>query len=191
MSGLWAGGGSYQAWVDHLETWADGATTTGGSVSALPDLPVERLPADAWQRLYVRIGNAVSRRFQSWADGLVTAVAAAPDEFSAGRALTQARAGLREIRATVSHPGLPEEVRQKLLASVDAQIRRLQGEIDAQTDAAAPDSSASPWAEARRRTVRDNRLTRVLDEDPAAVAQRPPADWSYDPATARRRVIRD
>ncbi|GHA97189.1 MULTISPECIES: hypothetical protein [Streptomyces] len=186
MSGLWAGGGSYQAWADHLEDWADGGT------AAVPDPPAltqDGLPADAWQRLNVRITEALGRRLQSWADALVAALAAAPDEFSAGRTLAQSRDGLRQVRAAASHPSLPEDFRNRLLASVDAQIRRLQDDIEAQLDEVAGDGPDPRWREARRRTVRDNRLTQVLAEDPAAAARGAAATWSYDPAANGRRVI--
>lgn len=186
MSGLWAGGGRYQAWVDRMEEWAGGG---GAAVPDPPPLDPDQLPADAWQRLYVRVGEAVGRRLQNWADALARALAAAPDEFSAGRTLAQSREGLRQVRAAASHPGLPEEFRVRLLASVDTQIRRLQEQVEAQCDAA-PAGGADPrWTEARRRTLRDNRLTLVLDEDPAVATREAAAAWSYDPAGGRRRVV--
>lgn len=186
MSGLWAGGGRYRAWVDQMEDWADG---TAPSLPDPPPLAPDQLPADAWQRLYVRVGEAVGRRLQSWADALSKALAAAPDEFSAGRTLAQSREGLRQVRAAASHPGMPEEFRVRLLASVDTQIRRLQDEIEAQCDALTTGGADPRWTEARRRTLRDNRLTRVLDEDPAAAAHSAAATWSYDPAGTRRRIV--
>jgi hypothetical protein len=187
MTTLRAGGGSYQAWADYLEGWAAGRTDGRPP----PALAGEDLPADIWQRLLVRIRDAVNLRLQNWADAMVAAVSAAPDEFSAGRALAQARAGLREIRALVAHPSLPDDFSTRLLKSVDDEARSLQSAIETELDRAVAGGEDPRWVEARRRTVRDNRLTAVLDEEARSPARDAPPAWSYDPAGGRRRVIGD
>ncbi|KIF77196.1 hypothetical protein QR77_31700 [Streptomyces sp. 150FB] len=187
MTTLWAGGGSYQAWADYLEGWATGRTDGPPP----PALDPEDLPADTWQRLLVRIGEAVSLRLQNWADAMITAVSTAPDEFSAGRALAQSRVGLREVRALASHPSLPEDFSKRLLKAVDQRTQNLQSAIETELDGAVAKGQDPRWVEARRRTVRDNRLTAVLDDDARAPAAEAPHVWSYDPAAGRRRVIGD
>lgn len=198
MSGLWGGGGGYQLWADHLERWAaggDGGGVGGAEFPAPPALAPEDLPTDSWERLLDRITTAVNRRLQDWADALTAALSAAPDEFSAGRALAQSREGLRQIRALAAHPALPADFRTRLSATLDQRTRQLQQDIEADVDRLAALGEDPRLIEARRRTVRDNRLTAVLDEPPlppgAAAVPTGPA-WAYDPAGgARRRVVRD
>lgn len=185
MTGLWAGGGAYQAWTEFLGRWAGGEDV---DAAAPPRIAPEDLPGDAWERLVARIGVALDRRLQTWADALTTALSAAPDEFSAGRALTQARVGLRPIRALVTHPNLPDDIRTRLTEMVDDQTRRLQQDLEREVEQLAAHGEDPRWVEARRRTLRDNQLTAILTENPTVPAA--PA-WSFPPVGRRRRVITD
>ncbi|MFI9239199.1 hypothetical protein [Streptomyces sp. NPDC053079] len=189
MTFLWGGGGgAYDVWAGHLERWATGAPDT--EAAALPALRAEDFPPDAWERLMRRIGDALQTRLQSWADALTAALSACGDEFSAGKALAQARSGLHAVRALAAHPGLPEEVRAGLTDVVDRQIRTLQH--DQERDAR--EHHDPRRGEARLRTLRDNPLTAVVGEPPAAAAGGQggvrTSGWDHDPTTpARRRVI--
>jgi hypothetical protein len=186
VSGLWADRGPYQAWADYLERWAAGA----GDLTAPPALAPEDLPEDAWQRLLTRIDEAVSSRLQGWADALMAALSETPDEFSAGRALAQSRAGLRQVLLLLATPSLPADFRTRLADAVAKQVRRIQSDLEQELDRAAATGLDARWVEARRRTLRDNPLTAVLTAEPAA-AQPPGPAWSYDPAGGgRRRVVR-
>ncbi|MFD5316850.1 hypothetical protein [Streptomyces sp. NPDC127098] len=186
MSELWGRGGGYQAWADHLEQWARGARP---DPDRLPALARDDFTAGTWARLANRLTEAISTSLQTWADGLTAAMSAETDEFAVGRALAQAREGLRGVRALAAHPGLPAELRERLLRLVDGQVARLQEELERDL-ARRPETATEPrWVEARLRTLRDNPLTAVLAEDtdrPSAAA-----GWTYDPAApTRRRVIR-
>ncbi|MFI2612156.1 hypothetical protein [Kitasatospora sp. NPDC018619] len=184
MTGLIGSGGSYRAWADFLERWADGGPEDG---SALPPLVLADFPEDARERFRVRVTDALTRRLQGWSDALTAALNAAPDEFGAGRVLAQARTGLRAVRALAGHPGLDEEFRTRLAEVVDTRIRRCQADLEHELDRLAALDADPAWLEQRRRTLRDNPLTTVIDE--AAPAARD--GWSYDPAAApRRRIVR-
>ncbi|WUH90493.1 hypothetical protein OG900_10575 [Streptomyces sp. NBC_00433] len=185
MSGLWADRGPYHAWADYLENWAAGAV----DLTTPPALAPEDLPQDGWQRLLTRIDQAVSSRLQAWADALVAALSEAPDEFSAGRALAQSRAGLRQVLLLTRVPSLPEDFRSQMAQAVGKQVQRVQFDLERELDRAVTAGLDARWVEARRRTLRDNPLTAVLSAEPAA-AETPAPAWSYDPAGGgRRRVV--
>ncbi|MER7585246.1 hypothetical protein [Kitasatospora sp. NPDC097691] len=184
MTGLWSSGGTYRAWADFLERWARGGPEAD---AALPPLVLADFPADTRERIRVRITEALTRRLQGWSDALTAALNAAPDEFGAGRALAQARTGLRAVRALAEHPGLDEEFRAKLTDVLDAQIRRSQADLEHELGRLAALDADPAWLEERRRTLRDNPLTAVIAETAPAARD----GWSYDPAAApRRRIVR-
>ena len=59
-------GGPYHAWADFLERWSAGEPVDDTS---LPALTPTDFPEDTWQRLGVRIREALQQRLQAWADG--------------------------------------------------------------------------------------------------------------------------
>ncbi len=187
VSRLWGSGGAYQAWADHLERWARGERPDAGQ---LPVLAPADFSAETWQRLAVRLTGALSAVLQTWADALTAAVSAdGGDEFAAGRALAQARHGLRGIRALAGHPGLPADVRSQLVRLVDGQVRKAQQDLERMVRRDAAAATAPHRIEARLRTLRENPLTAVLTED--AGRQPDAAGWDYDPAAPpRRRIVR-
>lgn len=206
MNAYWGHGGPYETWVEFLRRWAAEEPVAPG---ALPPLADDRFPAETWERLAEHLSRALDTRLTTWADRLVAALLAASDEFSAGRALAQARNGLRAVRAVAAHPGLPETTRTRLTDMVDGQIRDLQDQLERSLDLAAAENGSDPrWVEQRRRTFRDNPLTAALPAGPPApgkAAARGKADpnavpipdpdpdpWAVDPAARpRRRVITD
>ncbi|MEU2656007.1 hypothetical protein ABZ615_11845 [Streptomyces sp. NPDC007325] len=182
---LWTSGGSYRAWADHLQAWADGR--------AVPDAPLPRLaPPDfapeTWVRLVERIRAALDQRLGEWSRHLTEAMAAASDEFQIGRALAQARHGLGEIRALAGHPKLPEDLRDRLRAAVDERIRETQRTLEQEVENARRLGVDPRLLEARLRAVRDNALTAALDGPPPAPGADP---WRHAGTTPRRRVITD
>ena len=182
---MWLRGGLYDEWARFLERWAEGDDAGMGT---LPDIDPALLQADTLDRLVRRIVDALSQRLQAWADALVRDLSSAGDEFSAGRALTQARAGLRNIRLLARHPGLPEPLRDRLLELVDGQVRSMQESLEDQLTRSAGVNDR-PAVEARRRALRENALIAVLAE-PAAPAGAERDDWFVDPALPpRRRVV--
>ncbi len=185
---MWAGGGLYDRWVAFLQRWGAGESTDPAS---LPPLRKEDLPGDGWERLVNRLCTAISLRLQSWADALTRAVAESRDEFEVGRALGQGRGDLRQIRALAGHPGLPADVRDRLVDMVDRQIRSVQQGLDDQVGDMRRAGVDRRAVEARLRTVRDNPLTVLVGDDPASSERGGVALWSVDPsAPSRRRVIR-
>lgn len=188
MRSLWGDGGAYGRWAGHLERWARGEDGGDGSGPAdLPPLRPEDFPPDVWDRLLQRLRAAIETRLQAWADALTAALAKAPDEFSVGRALAQARTGLHSVRALAGHPALPDGVRAGLVDMVDRQIRTFQEELERTVRRQARDTRR---AEKRLRTLRDNALTAVLAGPPAAPG--PPPVPARDPlAPTRRRVVVD
>jgi hypothetical protein len=196
VSTYWGHGGPYETWVEFLRRWAAEEPVDPG---ALPPLAQEHFPGETWERLLLHLGEALDTRLRSWSERLVEAMLVASDEFSAGRALTQARTGLRTVRAVAGHPGLPESTRTRLAELVDGQITDLQDQLERNLDGLAARTGADPrWVEQRRRTLRDNRLTAVLagqQPPPPAVGTSTPAapdPWSHDPtARPRRRVVTD
>jgi len=167
---------------------------------ALPALVQEHFPGETWERLVLHLGQALDTRLRAWADRLVRAMEATQDEFSAGRTLTQAREGLRPVRALAGHPGLPESLRTRFTDLVDNQIRDLNDQLEHSLDRHATGGSDPRWIEARRRTLRDNALTALLTTPPSHPpipgAPPPPTPthdpWSMTPPTTpRRRVITD
>ncbi|QGV77446.1 hypothetical protein [Streptomyces ficellus] len=195
MSGLWGHGGAYQEWVEFLRRWAAFEPVDPG---ALPAVDEGTYDGDTMARLTAHAGRALGTRLQAWADTLVRAMEAATDEFSAGRELTQARTGLQSIRAVARHPGLPERLREQLGELVDRQVPDLQAQLERSLEEAArAEGPDTHWVEQRRRTLRDNALTRVLAQEPAPPAWQPSSGpradaWAYDPAAApRRRIVTD
>ncbi|CAM5726456.1 hypothetical protein SALBM217S_08003 [Streptomyces griseoloalbus] len=187
MSTYWGHGGLYETWVDFLRRWSAEETLDPG---ALPRLAQEDFPGETWERLVLHLGEALDSRLTAWAERLTEALLAAPDEFSAGRELAQARAGLRTVRAMAGHPGLPESLRTRFTELVDGQITDLQQQLERRLDHLAAANGSDPrWVEQRRRTLRDNALTETLTPSVAG-----PADpWARTHAAdrPRRRVITD
>ncbi|MGP3690420.1 hypothetical protein ACTVZO_37965 [Streptomyces sp. IBSNAI002] len=185
---LWTSGGHYRAWADHLEAWADERVPVD---PALPGMAPADFAADTWNRLVERLRQALDRRLNLWSRRLTEAMAEASDEFSVGRALVQARTGLREIRTMAGHPGLPADLRDRLRTAIDDQIRDAQRSLEQQVEDMRRDGTDPRLIEARLRAVRDSSLTGALDGPPPA-AGTGPDPWRQDPAARpRRRVITD
>ncbi|HST86659.1 MAG TPA: hypothetical protein VLL08_33280 [Kineosporiaceae bacterium] len=203
---MWLTGGTYHEWAVFLDRW------TAGDAAGIDDLPrvdPSELNAETLVRLTDRIFSALATRLQTWADRMTRAMAAESDEFSVGRALTQARQGLQAIRVLAAHPALPDDLRRQLSDLIDRQIEAAQDSLE--TDLSRLTSSGVPRrvVEARRRTIRDNRLTAVLADPGSGITTATTAetaagttagttmaaggaDWLGDPtAPRRRRVILD
>ncbi|MEV0322780.1 hypothetical protein ACIBKX_20885 [Streptomyces sp. NPDC050658] len=199
----WGHGGDYHAWVDFLRRWT--AEEDHLHPEALPVLTETQFAAETLARLTTHLGDALDARLQAWSDRLVAALNAARDEFSAGRELTQARTGLRAIRAMARHQGLPAGVRDRLGTLVDEQIALLQDQLEQGLEDSAWAGVDPRLVEHRRRTLRENALTEVTQPPPdtkkrrrgaaakaADAARADPDPWSHDPAARpRRRVIPD
>ncbi|MFI9602038.1 hypothetical protein ACIHCX_19690 [Streptomyces sp. NPDC052043] len=196
MTAYWGHGGPYETWVEFLRRWAAEEAVHPG---ALPALAQEHFPGETWERLVLHLGDALDTRLKAWAERLLQAMLAAPDEFSAGRALAQARTELQTVRALAGHPGLPESTRTSTTELVDAQITDLQDQLERNLNRLAAQGSDPRWVDRRRRTLRDNPLTALLTGQPAASGASAPtgavpvADpWAHVPADRpRRRVITD
>ncbi|MDT0309256.1 hypothetical protein RM780_20150 [Streptomyces sp. DSM 44917] len=188
MTRLWGGGGAYEAWADHLERWGRGERL---DASRLPPLAPGDFSTGTWERFSARLTEAFDRRLQAWADTLTAALRAeGGDEFAFGRALAQAREGLRSARELTRLPALPPGLGSRLDALLAEQVTRVQRELeeDARRDAETAGAPAS--AEARLRPLRDNPLTAALAGDGGPGERADGPGWSYDPASpSRRRVI--
>ncbi|MBG0852846.1 hypothetical protein I2W78_13595 [Streptomyces spinoverrucosus] len=180
----WGHGGPYETWVDFLHRWA---AAEPADPAGLPPLSQDDFPGETWERFTLHVGEALDKRLKHWDRHLTQALLAAPDEFSAGRALAQARAGLQEVRAVAGHPGLPETLRTKFTELVESQITDFQSQIERHLDNLAATNGADlRWLDQRRRTVRDNALT--------ARPTTPTADpWAqaHTVDRPRRRVVTD
>jgi hypothetical protein len=204
-SGLWGDGGAYQAWVDFLGRWAAFEPV---DPTTLPKLAEEHWDSATWVRLANHLTGALDTRLVAWADALVRALGQARDDFSYGRELAQARVGLQSVRALAAHPGLPESLRERLTRLVDDQVPQIQAQLEQHLDEQLSRGVDRRLLERRRRALRDNALTAVLDQPPPpppspppGTAHRPappppsgapaaPADpWAYDPAAPPRRRI--
>ena len=186
---MWGGGGAYNIWVAFLDRWAAGEPA---DPTTLPPLIVEAFSGDGWERVVNRLSDAVSRRMQAWADSLSRAIGAARDEFGVARALTQAREGLRSVRAFTTHPGLPKNISAALLDMVDRQVRSMQDSLEEQVERQRRDGAPTTRVEARLRTIRDNALTAVTAEQAPPIAGPATVAWAGDPAApSRRRIIVD
>lgn len=181
---MWLNGGTYQVWADFLDRWATGDDT---GFDRLPPVSPDELNSETLVRLVDRVTTAMSTRLQDWADRLTRAMAAERGEFGAGRALTQARSGLRSVRRLADHPALPGDLRAQLGQLVDLQITSTQDQLEADLTRMAAAGRSVREIEARRRTVRDNRLTAVLDE-PASGAPGQ-SHWPEPAAPSRRQII--
>jgi hypothetical protein len=204
---MWLHGGVYDEWAQFLGRWATGDER---GMASLPPVHPQDLPADTIDRLVRRIVDALSTRLQSWADTVAPELSRAQDDFSAGRALAQARNGLRSIRRLAQHPSLPEPLHIRLLELVDGQVVSFQDSLEDAVTRAATSVNDRAEVEARRRALRENPLTAVLTttfdlapattpshgtgrvgEGPAPVGERGD-DWFVDPTrTPRRRVVID
>ena len=181
---MWINEGTYHAWAAFLQLWGAGGS---GDPATLPRLAPEDLAGDTWARLMDRITAALDQRLTAWSETLSRELGTARDEFAAARALNHARWGLPPIRALAAAPGLPGDVRDRLLGTVDAQIRSVQDQIDKQVRGMRRAGVPATAVEARLRTVRENPLTTVLGAAPATGA-----GWLADPTAApRRRVTLD
>ncbi|XVU23524.1 hypothetical protein ACQPZJ_40715 [Actinoplanes sp. CA-054009] len=179
---MWVTGGHYQAWAAFLERWGAGEDL---DPATLAPLTPDDFAGDSWGRLTERITAALSARLVAWSQTLVRELSGARDEFAAARALNHARWALPPIRALAGAPGLPEELRGRLVELVDNQITQVQQQIDERIQALRASGVPRAAVEARLRTVRDNPLTAVT-RGPHVTGD----GWSGDPtATPRRRVI--
>ncbi|MGH4020782.1 MAG: hypothetical protein ACRDT0_16465 [Pseudonocardiaceae bacterium] len=186
---MWSGGGTYNGWATFLERWGAGEATDS---THLPPLEPADFTGDTWERLVLRLTDAISRRLRSWADALTRAMAESTDEFTVGRALSQARSGLRAVRDLAQHPGLPQDLRDRLVDLVDRQVDSAQQSLEEQVDRMRSNGVDAQLVEARRRTIRDNPLTAVAATQQATSPAPTTGDWFVDPAgTGRRRVILD
>ncbi|WP_239590008.1 hypothetical protein [Streptomyces aureoverticillatus] len=197
----WGHGGDYHTWVDFLRRWSTGEDGEDADLDAraLPPLADGQFLGETWERLTAHLTGAVDVRLRAWAERLVRALAAAPDEFGYGRELTQARTGLREVRSVAGHSGLPAGLRTSLTELVDRHIAEIQQQLERALDDYARAGGDLAQAERRRRTLRDNPLT-AATSSPAPGARSSSAapphgtdPWqSTDPgARPRRRVIPD
>ncbi|GAA0452265.1 hypothetical protein Ade02nite_00180 [Paractinoplanes deccanensis] len=181
---MWVTGGHYQAWATFLERWGAGENL---DPATLPALTKDDFAGDSWQRLADRITGALSARLTVWSDTLARELSAARDEFAAARALNHARWSLPPVRALAAAPGIPEELRGRLIGLVDGHIEATQRQIDEQIQRLRSAGVPRAAVEARLRTVRDNPLTAVT-RAPHVTG----GGWDRDPAaTPRRRVILD
>lgn len=180
---MWGDGGIYQRWAEALDRWQAGEPV---DLAALPEFAPGDLPGDGFERLANRVTAALSRRLQVWADALTRSLSHAADEFAVGKALVEARQGLRPIRALAAHDRLPAELASRLLELINAEIRSAQQALEDQVEAMRRGGADRRAVEARRRTIRDSSLSTVVAEDPAAGT----TGWLADPATPpRRRII--
>ncbi|WP_222624832.1 hypothetical protein, partial [Streptomyces buecherae] len=157
------GGGAYAAWVRAVRAWS---REEPADLAALPRLGGEEFNVATWERLAVHVVSAVDTRFAQWADRLSRACEPAEDEFSFGRELAQARAGLQAIRALVRHPGLPDQISVQLAETVDQHICSLQREMELSHVQQGRSDSDPQWVELRLQTMRDNAFTSVLVAPP-------------------------
>jgi hypothetical protein len=192
---VWGDGGAYGAWVAHLERWG---RDLGVGNAELPALRQDDLAPETWARLTNRIVDAMSGRLNLWATAFSSDLSRADSEFSAGRALTQARVGLTSVLALAGHPSLPEDLRRKLRETIEQKINSLQHQLAQELDRATQQGWDRSSIEARRRTLRENSLTAVLTS-PAPppspgvpVAPAAPDPWaSVAPDRPRRRLVVD
>lgn len=180
---MWGGGGLYDRWATFLDQWGTGAQV---DPTGLPKLVPEDFTPDGWVRLTNRLTSALEARLVGWADALSRAMGDARDEFTVARALAQARAGLRSVRAVAAHPSLPPDLSKRLLGLVDTQINSSQQALESSVDRMRREGATQTAVEARRRTIRDNSLVVTTQEAPPAAG---PA-WAA-PATepGRRRIV--
>jgi hypothetical protein len=179
---MWGHAGPYQEWATFLEEWRTGAMV---DATGLPPLTPEDLTTDAWERLSHRLLDAISVRLRGWATALMRATAAARDEFGVALALAQARSGLHAIRALAVHPGLPADLRERLLTTVDSAIRSAQQSLEDSVRDMRRDGRTKAEMDARLRTIRDNSLEAVVQPGNAPA---PPAP-TVDPLNPSRRRI--
>jgi hypothetical protein len=172
---MWADGGPYERWSTALRRWGAGEQS---DLAGLPPLAGEDFSEDQWLRLANHLADALSKRLDLWSAALARAIGEATDEFGVARALTQARAGLRPIRAAAAHPGLPADLATKFLELVDTQVRSMQQSLEKVPDEMRRSGTDAALAELRRRTIRESPLTAQA-----------PQPWLGPAEPLRRRVI--
>jgi hypothetical protein len=178
---MWGDGGAYGAWSNVMDRWARGEPT---DPATLPPLAREHFDSDTWTRLTNRITMALNDRLVAWASSTSRSLSAPGDEFATAQALTQARTGLRAVRALTVLPQLPEDLRARLLVLVDEQVQQAQRELERQATADLGRRDRRS-AEQRLRTIRDNGLTAVLAEVPTPMV----ADGWLGPTSPPRRNV--
>jgi hypothetical protein len=184
---MWLRGGVYDEWARFVQRWSTGDST---GMADLPSIEAAELSADTLDRLTRRIVDALSVRLQSTVDVLTASLAGASDEFSFGRALTQTRTGLQNVRGLAQHPGLPEQLRTRLVEIVDGQVASFQQSLEEQL-ARGTSVNDRDIVESRRRALRNNPLTAVSTDlvGPTIAAQ---DEWYVEPGhRPRRRVVPD
>lgn len=176
--------GTYDEWATYLDLWSHSEPADG---FALAPLHAEDFQGETWSRLTDRIVDAANRRFDAWHKALVRATdAAGADEFEYGRALQQSRDGLRPIRDLAADERFPADLRERLTAMVDDNLRQIQQQLEDGTQRMRDRGDSARLAEQRLYTLRSNALTAVT----AQVQQGRPA-WSPPPddAAPRKRII--
>jgi hypothetical protein len=185
---MWDRGGHYALWADSLERWGRGDPV---DLPGLPALRPEDFPPDTWGRFAQRLGDATSARLAQWGTALENAMRGARDVFEVGRALAQSRHGLRAVRAVTEVAGLPEDLRGRLLEQIDRNVKSMQQQLEDQVQRERTVGASSRLVEARLRTLRENRLTVVVEERARPVDDA--GGWGRGDAgdRPRRRILRD
>ena len=185
---MWLTGGVYQQWADFLDRWAVGQAE---ATAALPAVDPATLTADTMSRLSARLSSALQARVDRWSAAFTADWQRARDDFDAARALTQARTGLRSLRALTAHPGLPLDVQKLLSDSIDRTISDLQTQLERGLDRQAAASLDRTAVERLRRVLRENALTAVLSEQRDAAAAAPFFSAASVGDRPRRQVLSD
>lgn len=186
---MWGYGGAYSDWGDFLERWA---VADQPLAERPPALHSEDFDGPTWTRLTTRIQDALNMKLGRWGEALRRQLNEATDEFSWGRALTQARVGLRTLLGLASMTELPIEVRERLRTQLEGSIRATQKTLEdaAQRDLRGPQARD---AEMRLRQLRQNPLTAALVPIHTDLVHpsRPAADATRSSGGRRRAIIID
>lgn len=184
---LWGDGGLYAAWCDYLDRWS---TATRALDQHPPPLRPEDFESSTWERLLTRIQDAVSSRLDRWSATLVRSTSAAADAFTFGRALIQAREGLRLILALTELEELPELLANELRKQIAQVITSAQQQLlDQAQRAERLDVGGSSGAGLQLGQIRSNPLTAVLTERTLGADASPSPAQAPTPGGRRGRTI--
>ncbi|WLP92149.1 hypothetical protein [Gordonia sp. NB41Y] len=117
----------YEMWVETLRRWRTDPST---DLSRLPLLQADSLPVQAYQRLFVHLGDAIQTMMNDFAEKFARDLGAARSEHDIARTLVNARPQLARRIQLARHPGLPPEVQRPLLEAAERDLRALQQELE-------------------------------------------------------------
>lgn len=186
---------TYELWVRTIRAWSNDESV---SLTELPQLTEDSMPAAAYSRLIDHIAEAIGTVTARWDRALSRALDSITDPNALAMDLVSLRRRLARRLELARHPGLPEVVRTAFSEAADRDIRSYQRQLEESVNELGRSGRVpTTVVDALYRCVRENSFVAVLGytRDTAGGRFTPdhrPADPRPDsqPSAASRRTRR-